>query len=200
MNSDIEYYFGLSSPWSYMGLRRLREFATRSGSRIHYRPINVPMLFEATGTLPLPQRPKARQDYRMVELERWRNHLGVTLNLEPKFFPVSDVFANRVVTAVGEKGIDVGDLCEALHQCVWVRDLNIDDEEVVKGVLSDAGLQADDIIADAKSPEIEAVMDDFTKQAIERGVFGMPSYVIEGEPFWGQDRLELVAKKLGLHP
>lgn len=199
MNTDIEYYFGLSSPWSYMGLRRLREYATRSGSRIHYKPVNVPMLFEATGTLPLPQRPQTRQAYRMVELERWRNYLGVTLNLEPKFFPVSDVFANRVVTAVGEKGHDVGDLCEAIHQCVWVRDLNIDDEETLKGALHDAGIPAEDMIADAKSAEIEKVMNDFTTQAIDRGVFGLPSYVIEGELFWGQDRLELVAKKLGLH-
>ena len=199
MQADIDYYFGLSSPWSYMGLRRLREYATRSGSRIHYKPMNVPMLFSETGTLPLGQRPAARQTYRMVELERWRNYLGVTVNLEPKFFPVEDMLAGLVVIAASDAGHDVGELCEMIHQAVWVREQNIADEEVLLSVLRALGLPAEETLADAKSEQTEKQMETLTREAIDKGVFGLPSYVVDGELFWGQDRLEFVGRKLGLH-
>ena len=199
MQADIDYYFGLSSPWSYMGLRRLREYATRSGSRIHYKPMNVPLLYGETGTLPLPKRPVARQKYRMVELERWRTYLGVALNLEPKYFPVDDMLAGRVVIAASDAGHDVGELCEMIHQATWVREQNIADEEVLRSVLRALGLPAEETLADAKTEQTAKQMETLTREAIAKGVFGMPSYAIDGELFWGQDRLEFVGRKLGLH-
>ena len=135
----------------------------------------------------------------MVELERWRNYLGVTVNLEPKFFPVEDMLAGLVVIAASDAGHDVGELCEMIHQAVWVREQNIADEEVLLSVLRALGLPAEETLADAKSEQTEKQMETLTREAIDKGVFGLPSYVVDGELFWGQDRLEFVGRKLGLH-
>jgi 2-hydroxychromene-2-carboxylate isomerase len=197
MRAAIDYFFGLSSPWSYLGLPRLREFAQRSGSTIRYKPMALGKVFEATGGLPVSKRPPARRAYRMVELERWRSYLDVRLNLEPRHFPVDDSLAARTVIAADLRGQEVGALCLALHRVVWAEDADLADEAVIRETLEHCGLDAR-LVEEARSDAASERLEANTREAIERGVFGAPTYFIEEEMFWGQDRLDFVARKLGL--
>lgn len=197
MRARIDYYFSLISPFSFMGLARLREYATRTGSSINYLPLNLPDLFGRSGTLPLGQRPEARKAYRLEELERWRLLLSIDLNLNPKFFPADEAFAVRLVAATIAEGLDPGDLCQNLHELVWLRDQDISDRKVVAAALA-ACDYPDSLLAKADQDEIAAIVAKNTDQAVDAGVFGAPAYIIDGEIFWGQDRLDFVARKLGL--
>lgn len=197
MRAEIDYYFSLMSPWSFMGLGRLREFAQRTGSTITYKPVSTAAVFAAHGGKPLAERPAARRAYRLVELERWRAYLDLRINLEPAHFPVDERRAAHTVVAAVLSGADVGDLCERLHQGVWVNEENIADPDVIANALIETG--HDPSLLDAGDGQ-DAIMayEANTVEAIDRGVFGVPTYVVEGEMFWGQDRLGFVARKLGL--
>ena len=81
MTKAIEYYFSLVSPWIYLGHTRLIEIAGRTGASISYRPVKLGKVFPATGGLPLGQRSQQRQDYRLIELERWGKTLNLPINL-----------------------------------------------------------------------------------------------------------------------
>ena len=96
MSRQVTVYYALQSPWTYLGWARLRELVARTGAAAHYRPIQSGPMFEASGTLPLARRPKQRQAYRVMELRRWRDHLGVPLNLHPKHFPVDEALAAKI--------------------------------------------------------------------------------------------------------
>ncbi len=197
MSADIDYYFCLISPFSFMGLARLRDYAGQAGSTIRYKPVDLPKLYGETGTLPLAQRPQARKDYRFVELERWRSNLALDLNVAPKFFPADESFAARVVAAAIAEDHDPGDLCQALHEVVWIDEQDIADPDTVAKTVAQAGYP-EDLLDAAKGEEADAAIAANTAEAAARGVFGVPTYIIEDEPFWGQDRLDFVARKLGL--
>ncbi|MEM1397990.1 MAG: 2-hydroxychromene-2-carboxylate isomerase [Pseudomonadota bacterium] len=198
MRASIDYYFALQSPWSYLGLERLRSFAERSGSAINYKPMKLATIFGETGGLPLAKRSKERQAYRMMELERWRFFLDVPLKLEPKVFPVDETLAAHTVLAALDGGAkEIGDLCEAFHAVVWTRDEDLSDVAVVRSAVERAGFDVS-LVDTAKGADLDAVYEAHTRDAIAAGVFGAPSYVIEGEVFWGQDRLDFVGRKLGL--
>ncbi|MEM6666530.1 MAG: 2-hydroxychromene-2-carboxylate isomerase [Pseudomonadota bacterium] len=197
MHAKIDYYFTLTSPWSYFGLDRLRAFADRSGSQIAYKPMALANIYPKTGGLPLPKRSPERQNYRLLELERWRAFLDLPLNLHPAFFPADDTLACRVVVAAVQAGHDVGPLCHSLHRLVWVDDKNIAEPVNIAAVLERKGLPAS--LLDAADGEAAiAGFDTNTAEALEKGVFGAPGYIIEDELYWGQDRLDFVARRLGL--
>lgn len=197
MSTDIDYYFCPISPFSFMGLPRLRDYAGRAGSALRYKPLDLPKLYGETGTLPLAQRPQARKDYRFVELERWRRDLSLALNVEPKFFPADESFAARVVAAAVAQDLDPADLCQALHEVVWINEQDIADPDVVAETVAQTGYSKD-LLDAAKGDAAAAAIAANTAEAAARGVFGVPTYIIDDEPFWGQDRLDFVARKLGL--
>jgi 2-hydroxychromene-2-carboxylate isomerase len=148
--------------------------------------------------LPLAKRAPQRQAYRMMELKRWRAHLGMPINLTPKFFPGNEQLAACSVIAVREK-IDGGRairLAHAVLRGVWAEEKDAGDRATLAGIIAGVGLDAEPVLALAASPEIAERRQQDTKNAIELGVFGAPTYVIDGELFWGQDRLEFVDRKL----
>lgn len=197
MSRQITVYYALQSPWTYLGWTRLREIVARTGAAAHYRPIQSGRLFEASGTLPLARRPKQRQAYRLMELRRWRDHLNMPLNLHPAYFPVDETLAARMVIAHRQRGGDIAALSQAMMAAVWVGERDIADRETLLQIAREQGTDGPALLASAQEQAVQNEYDANTDRAIEQGVFGMPTFVVDDELFWGQDRLDFVARALG---
>ena len=194
----IEYYYAPHSPWTYFGHQRLAEIAARHGARIAMKPCDLGRVFAATGGLPLPKRPPARLAYRLVELQRWRDVLGIELNLHPAHFPIDPTAASlSIIATLATEGEEAGyQFAGRLMRAVWAEERNIADETTLAAIATEAGLDADRILAgrEAATPAYERN----TEDALAAGMFGAPWYRLRGEGFWGQDRLELLDRALGL--
>jgi len=197
MSRQIDYYFATISPWTYLGHDRLVAIARKHGATIAVKPVNFGDVFPASGGLPLSKRAPQRQAYRLVELKRWREFLGMPLNLQPKYFPANGDLAAYWVLAAAEKDAALAlALYGAIGKALWVEERDIADAATLAGVAKSVGQDAEALGARAQAPEISARYAALTKEAIERGVFGAPSYVLDGEIFWGQDRLDFLDRKL----
>ena len=198
MPATIDYYFAPNSPYVYLGHERFVRIAREAGATIRVKPVDLGgKVFPVSGGLPLAKRAPQRQAYRLVELRRFSEWLGLPLNVQPKYFPVSSDDAAKLIIAVDLKdGTDAAlGLTGAVARAVWVEDRNIADEAVLASLLEACGLTASRI-EDAHSQAAHERYEIDTLQAIEAGVFGAPSYVIDGEIFWGQDRLDFVQRRL----
>lgn len=198
MTATIEYYFSLNSPWSYLGHERLLTIAARHGSSIRLHPVNFTgVVFPDTGGLPVPKRSPQRQAYRLMELKRWRDFLGIPLTLHPAHWPADERFAAGAVIAVRERGDNAAALAGAIMRAGWAEERDIADPETVLAIASQLGIDTSSLTQDAR-----ASLDSWTadsKAAINQGVFGAPSYVLGEELFWGQDRLDFLDRALSLH-
>lgn len=197
MTTTIDYYFSPQSPWSYLGHQRFADMAARAGATVRVLPTDLGKVFPVSGGLPLGQRAPQRQAYRLVELKRFSEHLKLPMNIKPKFFPVSGDDAARLILAV-----DAADgagaamaLTGAIMRAVWAEERNIADAATLAELLAEQKLDAARL-AQSKSPEVQQRYEAIAQQAIDAAVFGAPSYVIDGEIFWGQDRLDFVQAKL----
>jgi 2-hydroxychromene-2-carboxylate isomerase len=188
----IDYYFSVNSPWTYLGHALLHEIAAKRSAEIAYRPMPILEVFEATGSLPLPKRPPARQRYRWLEMQRWREKRNLPLTLKPAHFPLDPTLANRAVLAVIARGAPPAELIDRALKGVWAEELNLNDPAVIAGLLEDCGFDAASVLAEARSDSIGALYDRNGRDAVAADVFGAPGYVLDGEVFWGQDRLELL--------
>jgi 2-hydroxychromene-2-carboxylate isomerase len=195
-NQVVDYYFTTLSPWSFFGLPRLLEMTEKSGATINYKPCNLGAVFSETGGVAFGKRSPARLAYRMMEMKRWKERLGIEFNLEPAFFPFNDALANRVIIAAIEQGGDPAALCDAFHLAVWCDELNMAEESVIQQVASGAGYDGAQLLAAAKVEAIDAILTANSAEAIERSVFGAPTYILNGENFWGQDRLDFLDERL----
>jgi len=197
MTKLVDYYFSPMSPWTYLGHARFEHIASKAGADIRVKPVDFGRIFSVSGGLPLAKRAPQRQAYRLVELQRWRDHLRVPLNLHPKFFPVDTTPAALLIIATTAKEGQAAafKLTGALLRSVWNEERNLADVETLKTILRDQGL-SEDLISRAQSPEAKATYDSLTQEATERQVFGAPTYVYKDELFWGQDRLEFLERAL----
>jgi len=198
MSTTIDYYLAPASPWTYLGHERLGRIAAAAGAQVRVLPMDLGgKVFPVSGGLPLGQRAPQRQAYRLVELARFREALGLPLNIKPKHFPVPADDAARLIVAVGRTdGMDAAmRVAGAVMSAVWVQERNVSEASTLAELLSECGLPAERLEA-SRTPEVQAAYDANTQQAIAAGVFGSPSYVIDGEIFWGQDRLDFVERRL----
>jgi 2-hydroxychromene-2-carboxylate isomerase len=200
MSRHMDVYYALSSPWTYLAFPRLLDLERRPGVTATYKPVRLGKVFEATGGLPLPRRSPERRAYRLMELRRWRDRLGLPLTIEPRHFPVDDGLAARMVIAHRLRGGDPGPLSLAILRALWVEERDIADPATLADIAGVEGLDGGALLAAADSPEVAAAYDSDTEEAIRRGVFGAPTVVIGEEVFWGQDRLDFVAEALGTSP
>lgn len=198
MSVTIDYYLSTSSPWTYLGAKRLMRIAERANANVNVYPVGYGQIFAVSGGLPLPKRAPQRQAYRMMELKRWKEYLNDPINIEPKNFPATDPISSYAIIAARELGLDALGLSTALLTALWVDDRNIDDPAVTAAVVAEHGLDTDAVMTKAATPEVAALFESDTKKAIDQGVFGAPSYVVDGEIFWGQDRVDLLAWRLGV--
>lgn len=192
MSRRIDYYFSLVSPWAYVGHRYFVDIAHRHDANIAYKPVLLNEVFSETGGLPLAKRHPARQAYRTVELQRWREKRSLAFHLWPKHWPYDADLANCAVLAVAATDADPAGFVQRAFNGVWESQENLGDEAVVADLLNETGFDAQSILADANSDAVRAAYKRNRLDAIAVGVFGAPSYVLEGEIFWGQDRLDLL--------
>ena len=197
----IEYYFALASPWSYLGNQRLREIAAAHDAVIDPIIVDYDRMFAAAGTVPLPLRPPLRKAYRLVELRRWSARRGVPLNPEPRHYrgeveEPDERLAALVVTAAGAAGEDALGLAHAISRALWAEERNPFVRTELLSIAGEAGLDGPSLLAAAGLPETARRYESQTERAIARGVFGMPFYIWRDEPFWGQDRLEMLETTL----
>jgi 2-hydroxychromene-2-carboxylate isomerase len=196
MTKAVEYFYTPVSPFTYLGARRFREICTRHGAEILHKPIDLGRVFPVSGGLPLAQRPQQRRDYRLTELKRWSDYLGLPMTLEPKHFPVPPHKAARLILAAISRGSDPTPLSEALFAAVWEQERNIDDFTTLAEIAVLQGLPAELAEEASADPAVEARYTALTEEAIEGGIFGAPTYRYRGELFWGQDRLEFLERAL----
>jgi 2-hydroxychromene-2-carboxylate isomerase len=195
---QVDYYLAPQSPWTYLGHARFEAIARAAGARIELLPVDLGGgVFPVSGGLPLAKRAPQRQAYRLVELERFSRFLGVPLNLHPKYFPVNGDDAAQLIIAVGlNDGTDAAmRIAGAILSAVWAEERNVADEATLASLLAQCGLPAARL-EQSHSQEVAERYAANTQKAIDAGVFGAPSYVIEGEIFWGQDRLDFVERRL----
>jgi 2-hydroxychromene-2-carboxylate isomerase len=197
MRHTVDYYIAPQSPWTYLGHERFASLVRESGATVRVLPMDLGKIFPLSGGLPLPKRAPQRQAYRLLELRRFSEALAVPLNPEPRFFPVAGDPAARLITAVSmHDGADAAMmLTGAVTTAVWAQERDIASLDVLAELLTECGLNPERL-AQSQLPDVQARYDEQTQSAIDASVFGAPSYVIDGELFWGQDRLDFVARKL----
>ncbi len=205
MARTIEYYYALASPWSYLGNERLLRIAAEHGARVDPILIDYDPVFAATGTVPLPNRPRVRKAYRLVELARWSRFRGVPLNPEPRFYrgeteEPDERQAALMVTAAKEAGLDSLRLAHAISRALWAEERFPFRPDELEAIAVTEGFDGPALLAAAEWPETARAYGEATRRAIERDVFGMPFYRLDGEPFWGQDRLEFLERALRTGP
>ncbi|MBO6758343.1 MAG: 2-hydroxychromene-2-carboxylate isomerase [Roseibium sp.] len=196
MAETIDYFFTHSSPWAFLGHAAFLDLASRHGVAIRLRPVDLAMVFEASGGLPLNQRHAQRRAYRFVELQRWALKRGLPMNFKPKHFPVPAALADCCAIVLADRAGRPGGYCEQVMRAVWLDDKNIADEAVLAVILTVLGEDAAAVIAQARGDEALAAYRNNEMLAIDLGVIGSPCYVWNGEPFWGQDRLDLLEDAL----
>jgi 2-hydroxychromene-2-carboxylate isomerase len=192
----VEYFFSPVSPWTYLGARRFFEMADRAGAAVLIKPCDFNQIFAASGGVPVGQRPKQRQAYRLAELARWRDFLGIPLNLQPKHFPVSPALASCMIIAADRAGQNARELSIAFGRAVWAEERDISDPAAAASIADGCGCNGEELLAAAGDPAVKSAYQANTQEAIERQVFGAPTYIYKGELFWGQDRLDFLERAL----
>lgn len=197
MSKLIDYFFTVGSPFAYLGHDRFTAIVARHGAQVNVKPIDLGKVFAVSGGLPLKQRSPQRQAYRLRELARWSALLDKPLNPQPRFFPVAGDLGARWTLAVAEQGSAPAlRLAGALMRAVWAEERNVADAATLAEVAREQGLDAAAIATRAASDEIGARYDQITSEAIDRQVFGAPSFIYRDELFWGQDRLDFLDRAL----
>jgi 2-hydroxychromene-2-carboxylate isomerase len=196
MPRQVDYYFSLQSPWAYIGHKSFREVASTYGLTVNHKPVVLVDLFSETGGLPLMKRHPVRQRYRMVELQRWRDKRGLKFHLQPANWPFNARLADGLVIAAIQAGHDPDRFLRRAYAAVWEDQLNLADAATLAKLAGDSGLPGKQLVERSGSDEIGAVYEQNRQDALAADVFGSPVYVLDGEVFWGQDRIELLADAL----
>jgi 2-hydroxychromene-2-carboxylate isomerase len=196
MPRQVDYYFSLQSPWAYIGHKLFREVASSYGLKVNHKPVVLVDLFSETGGLPLARRHPVRQRYRMVELQRWRDRRGLKFHLQPANWPFNPRLADGVAIAAVEAGHDPDRFLRRAFAGVWEDQLNLADPATLVKMADESGLPGKQLVERSESGEIGAAYEQNRKDALAADVFGSPGYVLDGEVFWGQDRIELLADAL----
>ena len=200
MSHSVDYYFVPQSPWAYLGHQRFQNILKKSGASVRVMPFDLGgKVFPISGGLPLGQRAPQRQAYRLTELERFSKWLGAPLHLKPTFFPVSGDDAAKLIIAVDMAiGADAAmNISGAILSAVWSQQRNIADEKTLAELLHEQHLPVA-CLEQTYSQAVHERYESYTQMAIDAGVFGAPSYVLNGEIFWGQDRLDFVERALAV--
>ena len=199
----LDCYYSLSSPWAYFAGPRLQDIVRRHRARLVLKPYDFQAVVPRTGGVPLRTRPEPRRRYHEVELDRWRRHLGMPLVLKPKHYPQQaptdpdwNKYAGWMVIAAQDAGLDALPLSHALLRGLWAEERDIADPEVRKAIADENGYASAALLAAERSDRVQNLYRSFSVEAEKLGVFGAPTFVIDGELFWGQDRLGFVDRKL----
>jgi 2-hydroxychromene-2-carboxylate isomerase len=191
--AEIDYYLFPLSPFSYLAGLELEAIAARQGAAIAYKPVQLPRILAEVGTPQVQDRHPSKQRYRLQDLARLARAKGMAINLRPRHWPTNPMPASAAIVTAQGAG-DVGALVHGFLRAVWAEERDIAEDETVRAVLAAAGF--DPGLADRGLLTAVETVERNTEEALRRGVFGVPSYVVGDEVFWGQDRLPLLEAHL----
>lgn len=196
MPVSIQYWFSTASPWTWLGSARFAELVRRAHARVDVLPVDLSAVFAGTGGTPFPQRSDARRSYRQLELARWSRRLGVPIRLEPRHYPVDRGPSSRLLIAARHAELDALALSHAVLRAIWVEDEDIGDWATLERLAQTCGHDGGALVHAAQQAEVEREYLDNTRRAIASQVFGSPTFIVEGERFWGQDRMDFLAERV----
>ena len=188
----VDFYFDLSSPYSYLAATQLGPVAARHGATIAWKPVVLAAVFKATGNT-MPAACAAKAQHMLVDLARWAKRYDVPFTMS-SHFPLNTIKPERLIVAAG--AARAGDLALALFQGMWADDRNIADEAVMRAIVEAQGLDANALLAAIETPAVKDALRANTDEAIARGMFGAPAMYVGDELFWGNDRLDFVEDAL----
>ncbi|WP_234051197.1 MULTISPECIES: 2-hydroxychromene-2-carboxylate isomerase [unclassified Xanthobacter] len=193
---EIICYFSPQSGYAYLGHARLRDIARTAAASILWRPVDILKVFAAGGsTAPAKQSPQ-RNAYRKLDIVRWAKRAAIPINTDPAFWPTDTLPACRFIAAAQKAGMDPADFIGACLSAVWARDMQISERDNLIALAQEVGLDGPRLATLSDTVEAAEQVERNTAAAIEAGVFGSPSYVVDGELYFGQDRLDFVAQKV----
>lgn len=196
---SLDYYFWLNSDWAYLGAARLEQIATEHRVQIRYKPVDLLDIYARTGGIPLPRRSPQRQAYREQELRRWTARLGMQIHITPKYMCPDASLASRLTIAADRLKLPVTALHREILAAQWCHEQDISEAGVLLQIAARLGLPGPELLALADDPTVRGRYRQYTDEAVAAGVFGSPSYVLDGEIFWGQDRLDFLEETLAAH-
>jgi 2-hydroxychromene-2-carboxylate isomerase len=195
----VQFWYDFSSPWTYLAATQIEIVAQRAKATLRWRPMLLGAVFKQIGTpdVPLLSMSEPKRRYVARDLHTWASYLEVPFHFS-SHFPMRTVTALRLALLAGER---IAPLSHALFRAAWVDDRNLADDAVLTDILSAEGFDAAQMLERTRAPETKQALIDSTAAAVEAGVFGAPTFIVEHADgdmlFWGQDRLELVEKALG---
>lgn len=198
----VDCFYSLSSPWAYFAGPRLVDICRRHHARLTLKPYDFQRVAPETGGVPIRTRPEPRRHYHEVELDRWRHHLGMPLQLRPKHYPFENPPAGWnqpagwLVIAAQERGLDAPRLSHAILRALWAEDRDIADADIRRAIADAEQMDGAALVAAETSAPVQALYARYTEEALARGVFGAPTFVFEDVLYWGQDRLDFLDRAL----
>ncbi len=190
MTATVDYYFTSASPFTYLGHQALRTVLSKHGADVRVKPINLMGVWEISGAVPPPRRPPVRQRQRLVEIQRIADFRGLPINKTPKHWPVDPELSDRVIAALAAEGHDPLSYMERVFAAVWANEENIADPDTLARYLELEKFDAASILEKAQSEAIAEIRAQNTRDAVEADAVGVPTFVLNGEAFFGQDRVE----------
>ena len=193
----VEYYYSVASPYAYLGVKKFQEIVKKYSLEVIEKPIDlVGTVFAETGGTPVPKRHPSRQKYRLIEIERFGKKLNININKQPKFFPPADPHKAALFTIASIKaGLSIDFGKEVLTK-LWSEEKDISQDSVLEEVCRKFKLNFNEIKAVANSEEVKGIYLSNSNDAIAKGVFGAPTFIMNNELFWGQDRLDFLEDKI----
>ena len=194
-SDPVEFYFDFSSPYGYLAATRISQLAAKYGRGVEWKPILLGAVFKVTGSGPLPSLP-LKGPYSKRDMARSARFLSVPFNF-PDPFPVSTQAPARAIYWLEQNTPERIETCVlALYRAYFVDGRDISSPDTTADVLASLGLNRAEVLSAIGEPAIKERLRSETQSAIERGVFGSPYIVVDGEPFWGSDRLDQVERWL----
>ncbi|ANK79705.1 MAG: hypothetical protein TEF_02025 [Rhizobiales bacterium NRL2] len=200
MSADgvIEYFYAAHSAFAYLGSRRFMAIAAKAGRRIVHRPVDLRLVVAEAGATPFPKRSKAHVQYFFGrEIRRWSEERGApVLGRTPTFHHHDIGLPNCFLIAGMEQGLVIDELAHRLLEAHWKEDADLADRGTLLRLGREAGVDPQPLLEAADSPAVREIYDRYSRDAIERSIFGSPTYFVDGDMFYGQDRLEMVERAL----
>jgi 2-hydroxychromene-2-carboxylate isomerase len=195
MAKHVEFWFDVGSPAAYLAWTQLPRLLRASGARVEYKPFLLGGVFQATGNRsPMACAPKGK--YMQDDLQRFAKRYGVEFSHNPHF-PINTLTLMR--GAIGLQLREPGRLrayLDTVFRAIWVEGRNMNDAATVAVVLQGAGFDAQQLQALAADQAVKDQLKKVTQEAVERGVFGAPTFFVGKQMYWGQDRLDFVQEAI----
>ena len=192
MTKTVTFCFDFGSPYSYLAYNYLSPIK-EAGAQIDLKPVLLGGIFKATGNQP-PATVQKKGEYMFKDIQRWANKLDISFKMNP-YFPILTVPHMRGAILAQKKDI-LEDYMKSMFDSMWLKGLNLNDQEILTKVASESGIDPNDFAEGISSDEIKDELRANTQFAIDKGAFGVPTYFLENEMFWGIDSIKFLLESL----